>query len=234
MSAEPGSSDRHGHTPLTHELGPVGLAPGEGHLPVDRAHLYGQLDSTRQTLEALRDALAAATGEPFARPVERLLSAVRALDEARSLSAVLSALVERAGEEAPRIALFLVEDGGLHGWKATGFTPDVSSVRLAAEAEGLFEEALRGEAPAFALLPAGAWAMAVPLLVGSRPVAVLYADEGDGSPGRTSSPWHEAIQILSRHASANLAHLTAARTVDVLRHWLAPGSLSPAVPGASA
>jgi hypothetical protein len=46
--------------------------------------------------------------------------------------------------------------------------------------------------------------------------------------------WAEAIQILSRHASANLAYLTAARTADVLRRPLAPDSLSPALPGGSA
>ena len=59
--------------------------------------------------------------------------------------------------------------------------------------------------------------MAVPLLVGAQPVAVLYADDAaDGTPAAPSS-WPEAIQILGRHASVNLAHLTAARAADSMR-----------------
>jgi hypothetical protein len=256
MSAEPGfphspeAASR--QTPLT-----VGLELEPEQLSVGRAQLYRELDSTRQTLEAFRDALAAATGGALrASPgrvstalepaLERLLAAIGALDDAGSLSGVLSTLVDRAAQEAPRVALFLLKDGALHGWRGTGFTQDVSSLRLPLQAEELFEGVVqRGEAvsipdrsmlvpPAFAALPAPVVAMAVPLLVGAQPVAILYADDAGGSDGRTSSMWAEAIQILSRHASANLAYLTAARTADVLRRPLAPDSLSPALPGGSA
>jgi hypothetical protein len=72
-------------------------------------------------------------------------------------------------------------------------------------------------APAFAALPSDRAAIAVPLLVASQPVAVLYADDAaDGTPASPSS-WPEAIQILGRHASVNLAHLTAARAAEVMR-----------------
>jgi len=256
MSAEPGRPDA-GEAASKHERLRGGLGFEQDQLSVQRTQLYRELDSTRQTLEALRDALAAATGgahhaspgrgsTALELPGERLLAAIGALDEARSLSGVLSTLADRAAQEAPRVALFLLSDGALHGWQGAGFTQEVSSLRFTLEAERLFEEVVRsGEAvstthsgtlapPAFAALPTAILALAVPLLVGAQPVAILYADDGGGAHGRTSSMWGEAIQILSRHASASLAYLTAARTADVLRHWLAPGSLSPALPGGSA
>ena len=65
--------------------------------------------------------------------------------------------------------------------------------------------------------PADRAAIAVPLLVASQAVAVLYADDAaDGSPA-TPSSWPEAMQILGRHASVNLAHLTAARAAEAMR-----------------
>jgi hypothetical protein len=65
--------------------------------------------------------------------------------------------------------------------------------------------------------------MAVPLLVGNQPVAVLYADDAaDGTPAAPAS-WPEAIQILGRHASVTLAHLTAARAAEAMRRSIAPG-----------
>ena len=218
-----------------------------------RAQLYQKLEGTRHTLESFRDALAAATGgglhadsargpTPLEPPGERLLSAMGALDHARSLSAVLSTLVDLVAQEAPRVALFLLKDGAMHGWQVSGFREEASSLQFPVEAEGLFQRAVRsGEAlittdtgtltpPEFAALPAPVVAIAVPLLLEGQPVAILYADDGGGRQGRTSA-WSAAIQILSRHASANLAYLTAARTADVLRHWPAPCSSTPAVPG---
>ena len=85
---------------------------------------------------------------------------------------------------------------------------------------------------AFAALPADRAAIAVPLLVASQAVAVLYADDAaDGSPVSPSS-WPEAVQILGRHASVNLAHLTAARAAEVMRRSMpqaapAAGSKAP-------
>ena len=70
-------------------------------------------------------------------------------------------------------------------------------------------------APAFAGLAAGRRAIAVPFVLGDRPVAVLYADEGtDGQP---LDSWRETVQILGRHASAFIAYLTAVRTAQALR-----------------
>ena len=173
--------------------------------------------------------------------VERVLNAIKAMDTGRSLSDVLGSLTESAAAEAPRVALFVVNAGELRGWKTVGFSNPTSSLQVSIKEEGLLTDALRRRepavtadgagpaAPAFASLPAGRAAMAVPLLVGSQPVAVLYADDAaDGTPAAPAS-WPEAIQILGRHASVILAHLTAARAAEAMRR-----SLTPSMPQASA
>jgi hypothetical protein len=165
--------------------------------------------------------------------VERVLTALRSMDTARSLSDVLSSLTSSAAAEAPRVALFVVDGGDLRGWKSAGFSGDASSLRASIKDESVLGDALRRRepvvtgdsdgpaAPGFAGLPAGRAAMAVPLLVGNQPVAVLYADDAaDGTPAAPAS-WPEAIQILGRHASVTLAHLTAARAAETMRRSLA-------------
>ena len=167
--------------------------------------------------------------------VERVLNALRAMDSSRSLSDVLTSLTSSAASEAPRVALFVLNGTDLRGWKSAGFGVEPASLRAGAEESGVLGEAIRRRepvvtseadgvpAPAFAELPPGRAAMAVPLLVGNQPVAVLYADDAaDGTPAAPAS-WPEAIQILGRHASVTLAHLTAARAADAMRRSMAPG-----------
>ena len=166
--------------------------------------------------------------------VERVLNALRAMDASRSLSDVLTSLTASAALEAPRVALFVINGSDLRGWKSAGFSGEPSSLRAEVTDPGVLGEALRRRepvatseadgpaAPAFAELPRGRAAMAVPLLVGNQPVAVLYADDAaDGTPAAPAS-WPEAIQILGRHASVTLAHLTAVRAADAMRRSIAP------------
>jgi chemotaxis protein histidine kinase CheA len=166
--------------------------------------------------------------------VERVLNALRAMDASRSLSDVLTSLTSSAAAEAPRVALFVLNGSDLRGWKSAGFSGEPSSLHADVTDPGVLGEALRRRepvatseaegpgAPAFAELPPGRAAMAVPLLVGNQPVAVLYADDAaDGTPAAPAS-WPEAIQILGRHASVTLAHLTAARAADAMRRSIAP------------
>ena len=151
------------------------------------------------------------------------------------MSDVLTALLTSAAAEAPRVALFVVNGPELRGWKSEGFTDGVASLQIDLNEEGLLGDVLRrGEpvvtaggagpaAPRFAQLPPDCAAIAVPLLVGAQPVAVLYAD-GSGSAREAPASWPEAIQILGRHASVNLAHLTAARAAEAMRRSLPPAS----------
>lgn len=167
--------------------------------------------------------------------VERLLTAIRSMDAGRSLTDVLSALTAAAAAEAPRVALFVVNGAELRGLKSVGFDTD-ALLQAGADDDGLLGDVLRRRepvvtaqgagpaAPSFAALPADRAAIAVPLLVGAQPVAVLYADDAaDGTPASPAS-WPEAIQILGRHASVNLAHLTAARAADAMRRSMAPAA----------
>jgi hypothetical protein len=68
-------------------------------------------------------------------------------------------------------------------------------------------------APPFARLSGGE-AMAVPLMIDARAVAVLYADTGgNAAPGG----WNEGVEAIVRYASAVSALRTALRTLAVLR-----------------
>jgi hypothetical protein len=54
----------------------------------------------------------------------------------------------------------------------------------------------------------------VPIMIGGRAVAVLYADSGPSNPPPAGSS--ESVECLVRHASAVVALRTAMRTLDVL------------------
>jgi hypothetical protein len=114
---------------------------------------------------------------------------------------------------------------------------NVASLHSALEDRGAIGEAARsGEAvstsvapaPAFAALGADRIGLAVPVTVGGRAVAVLYADDGSTAEPEAPASWPEAIQLLGRHASACLAHLTAVRTAQAMR--AAPGVTAAAAP----
>jgi hypothetical protein len=195
-----------------------------------------ELDAARNDLEAVRrqadlareiEADRVAERQAQLAIVERLLTAVRAMDAGRSLTDVLSALTSAAAVEAPRVALFVVNGSELRSWKTIGF--DTETVQASLNDGGLLAEVMRRRepvvsaegdgpaAPAFASLPSDRAAIAVPLLVASQPVAVLYADDAFEGPAATPASWPEAVQILGRHASINLAHLTAARAAEAMR-----------------
>ncbi len=193
-----------------------------------------ELTEARAAFDAERaatsDAIAAtqqAAPSPSREPSE-LLGAVQAIDESTSLSAALAAVVRGAALESPRVALFIVNGSTLQEWPVDG-VPSVDAGQIRAEGRdaGFLADVLRSgqalsidgtnghSAPAFAGLAAGRRAIAVPFVLGDRPVAVLYADEGtDGQP---LDSWRETVQILGRHASAFIAYLTAVRTAQALR-----------------
>lgn len=161
--------------------------------------------------------------------VERLLDALRDMDDAPSLTEILTVLVEAAGEEASRAALFITNGQYLHGLKAVGLSQaEVGSQRIPLGGGGFVAEAIeRGEAvstsdasapaPDFAALPEGRAAIAVPIAIGGEPVAVLYADDGGSEEPTAPASWPEAVEILASHAASRLAHLTATRTAEAMR-----------------
>ena len=199
-----------------------------------------ELQAARATADqALKEGLAAARVEASqARTTEvrearekefqRLLASMGALDQATSLGQVLDMLADRAAGEAPRVAVLVVQGIRVCGWRFVGFpnVRDAHSVDLAVDESGLIGRAIRegracsgpvgpgapaGSLPAFAASPEHRTTQAVPVRVGGRVTAVVYADEAAQSSERLPTSWASAIQILARHAGHCLEVLTALR-----------------------
>src|SRR5207344_3119038 len=91
------------------------------HLERGRAELERlQADAEQATLAAVARTRAERDEAAHARSV-RLADSVRAVDEANNLSEALERLTQRAGLEADRVALFLVKENRLIGWRFAGF-----------------------------------------------------------------------------------------------------------------
>ena len=161
--------------------------------------------------------------------LQRLLHSVRALEEARSLSQVLDILAERTVAETPRVAVLMVQAARVRGWRFVGFAEirEAGSVDLAVQETGLIGRAIAetevcwvqagptgapaGSLPSFAALPAGRTALAVPVHVGGRVTAVVYADNATDSDERQSAGWQSTVEILARYAGHCLEMLTVIR-----------------------
>ncbi|MDQ3213513.1 MAG: hypothetical protein M3Q85_12615 [Acidobacteriota bacterium] len=221
-----------------------------------REHAARELQDERQrAVDALAEARAAVSAAPThavsaagaaaatsAAATTRLLDAMRAMDEAGTLTDVLAAAARGAAAEAPRAALFLVQGAELREWPVDG-VPSVDSgpLRVDGREAGVIAEAIRRQKPAatggggegttvphFASLPPTGMALAVPLVLGGTTVAVLYADQGLN--GQSAGSWQEHVQLLGRHAAACAASLTAVRTAQAMRLM----GVGPAGPRASA
>jgi hypothetical protein len=179
--------------------------------------------------------------------LEQMLDAIRDLDAAASLSQVLDRLADHAAAHVARVAVLVVRDHELRGWRVRGFDhadADPSAVTVPLEAATVVGRAVETgarattsdtagerlpEPLAFATLPGDRVGLAVPLNVGVRTVAVLYADEGAGEP-IVPSAWPEALEILARHAASRLELLTMAKAYAV--H--APQQANSVAPGTTA
>ena len=71
-----------------------------------------------------------------------------------------------------------------------------------------------GVGPGFETLPQDRMGLAVPVIVGGRVVAVVYADAVtmDGHERHVPSSWPELIEVLARHAGRCLEALTTQKT----------------------
>jgi hypothetical protein len=166
---------------------------------------------------------------------QRLVSAIRDIDAARTVPDTLEALLQAAASEAARAALLLVRGSELQGWKFVAFgarSDNPTEFRQEIVGSGVIEEAIRtrsaswthGEvrvpAPAFAELPLGRRAIAVPIVILGRVVAVLFADQGptgytqDVHAPHEGPAWPAAIEILTRHASRCMELSTALKSAQ--------------------
>lgn len=160
--------------------------------------------------------------------ISRLLDSIRGLDGATTLSEVLDALATAAAREAARAAVVVLRGDRIQGWKMSGFGPRDSqpkSIDLALSESGVIGLAIGAArpvttrdsqtaaiGPGFETLPQDRMGLAVPVIVGGRVVAVVYADAVsiDGDERRpVPSGWPELIEVLTRHAGRCLEALTA-------------------------
>jgi hypothetical protein len=149
----------------------------------------------------------------------RLLDAIRAMDQARSLTAVLDVLVERATVEAARAGVLLLQVDRVRRWRddervdaplvVTGIVADAVYTRQAASTT-----AAGAMSPPFADAAPGAELHAFPLLVAGDIVAVLYTNGGNAA----------TLEVLARHAARALESLTAFKTARAVAGVSAVGA----------
>lgn len=197
----------------------------------DRRRADEQLSEARAALDAERLTAAASSVAPAAGPSpDQLMSGLRALDAATTVSDTLAALTLAAAAQAPRVALFIANGEQLDEWAVAGvpaLTHD--SIRIDDPSAGVVGVAVRdrmsardaaGRAPAFSGLPHGRATIAIPLLLDRQPVGVLYGDEGAPSSLSTPAPadgtWQDALEVIATHGATRLGYLTAVRTAQAM------------------
>ncbi len=157
--------------------------------------------------------------------IDRLRRGMSRLDDARSLGEVLDALGAALRSEISRLAIIKVTDIGASLWHAYGFDPalDPAAVVEDVNQPGVLSRVIENGVPSFvhppedgatnrdiriATLPPDTVGLAVPVLVGGRPVAIAYADDA-GMTASASTTWPEVVGVLARHASRCLDALSA-------------------------
>lgn len=182
------------------------------------------IGAAREAALVEADSAAARASEREARlaAVERLLASVRSIDACATLRETLEVLVQSASLETPRVAVLLIEGNTVRPFAQRGFEEIPASGPIAAG--GVVEACVRDGQPAFTGDAAGLKApgfaglsddragFAVPLRVGSRTVAVLYADDAADAEHDAPAAWPEALELLARHASLHLENLTAVKS----------------------
>ena len=218
------------------------------------ARVQGEVAAAKAAARAA-EAEAVAIGRQSARDaVTRLLDAVQRLDAQSTLTAVLDTLADLAAADAGRAALFVATGGEMRGWRFVGFGPAIGEAqdhavngagagllgRAIAEGRTQVLAAGAGAAsdadgpPAFAALPAGRAAVAVPVLVGGAPMVAVYADDanaagGGNPPEKVTRPlWPDVVELLARHAGCRLEALTANRAAELAGRAAQPDTDEPA------
>jgi hypothetical protein len=202
-----------------------------------------QIEELREQLEANRALTMAVTSSQAApRTFETFKAAIEDIDSQRTQSDILAALVRHAAEFAPRVAFFVIKSGDAVGWKASGFDnglndETVKLLTMPAQKPSLLRDALTslrlaannpqsdGDGVSEALgvygRPAPERAIAIPLIVLNKAVAVLYADSG-AQPADSLNA--EASESLTRIAGRTIEHIISRRSAEPAR----PGTSGPA------
>ena len=189
-----------------------------------------RLSTERADLTTARQAVKTSTRDGRIDTLERLLGAVRRLDEATTLSGILETLAKGAAAETSRVAVLLVEGDLLKPWGHYGFAADEAPVDLpmpqvrflmaavVLRQTSFVQSTADGRDPAtpvFMRVPVGHTGLVVPIVVGREVVAVLYADDVGRLPEQEEAPiWTEEVELLVRHAALRLESVTSMQTID--------------------
>jgi hypothetical protein len=195
-------------------------------------HAASRADLERAAVEVARAVGAGRTGDDRVDVLARLLGAIRGLDEAQSLTAILEALGLGASFEATRVAVMLRDGDTLRSWRHFGYVQGQSPVDTPLHSFDALRRAVVDEQrlsvtpsgqgasldlPAFMRVPPGHSGVVIPLVISRQVAALLYAEGEDRRPGQTPPPiWLEQVEVLTRHAASRLENVTSLRTVEVL------------------
>lgn len=168
------------------------------------AEAHAEREAAVQSAIAGISSAIVASHTPLQEPEDaRVLDAIRTLDDALSLSAVLDTLVARASREASRAGVLLVRTDRLRGWRDEGsIDGSLAEADIVAEAVRTRQAAstrAAGTTPWFTGAAVGAELHAFPLSLQRDVVAVLYTEGGNPV----------TLEILARHAARVLESLTA-------------------------
>ncbi len=215
-------------------VAPVPVVAVDDDLSGELERLRNELAASEAELARARDQLANGNPEgefresPLALETARLARSIRRLDDARSLTEVLDTLADALRDEAPRTVILLMKGTHAQAWQPSGFPAGHDRAlqaidgstggvigRAVVNADVSFDHSERGAEPlatglAFAEVPSGHSALAVPLMVGGRIAAVVYADDV-GDVGPVEGSWPAVVEVLVRHAGRCLESLTARR-----------------------
>jgi hypothetical protein len=190
----------------------------------------GRLEGEKAAQQAIEQAKAAAREEMKSaslaggdRQGDRLAEAIRAIGGARSLSEVLDTLAGCAGREAARACVVIAKGDRYHGWRGIGFgTLDADKIDMARDQAGVIADAARtgaaaaGASPSAKELSGGHGSVAVPISVGGKVVAVLYADQGARPAAGAAAVASGGLEVLASYAGRCLEALTAIKAARVL------------------
>ena len=198
-----------------------------------------QIEELREQLEAGRMAASMATAsspQSFSRSFETFKAAIEDIDSQRTQSDILAALVRHVAEFAPRVVFFVIKRGDVIGWKSSGFEnglndETVKLLTMSTQKPSLLRDAITslrlatsnpqpmsddGVSEALGLYgrPSPERAIAIPLIVLNKAVAVLYADSG-AKPADSINA--EAAESLTRIASRTIELMPSRRGAEAAR-----------------
>jgi hypothetical protein len=180
-----------------------------------------------QTAQAARGAEIVERQDQMAE-IDRLGISLQKIGRAGSLSEVLSTLADTVALETGRTAVLVASGDGFAVFRSHG----LGDAPKAPIPRAQLDDLSRGLP--FAPLPEAHTGYSVPVEIGGKRVALVYADDlGDNDPP-VPSAWPEAIEILARHAALRLELLTALRTVQAMTKRAGTASAPVATMGAVA